>query len=269
MVKRIITAIVGIPVLFAAFYLGGYFSLAVCIFLTIFGLIEYTQAVNQLMKNTPIQSVMIVAMGLAIVLFSKSDYFSLMTVFMALFLIIIVGEIFFYKNRSLARPALTLFGLFYIPTLLSLLLVFETLDKGQYYFWLVFVICYTTDTAAYFVGKKFGKRKLAQALSPNKTIAGAVGGTVFCTIFTLLYGFVLNRNFNVNLPWAVYIVVGVLGSVIAQIGDLTASLLKREANIKDFGYIIYGHGGVLDRFDSIIAVLPFLYIVYVLTNGWA
>jgi len=269
MAKRIITAIVGIPVLFAAFYLGGYFSLAVCVFLTIFGLIEYSQAVNNLMEDTPVQPVIMVVMGLVIVLFAKFDYYSLMTIFMALFLLIMIGEILFYKNRSFARPALMLFGLFYIPTLLSLLIVFETLDKGQYYFWLVFVICYTTDTAAYFVGKKFGKRKLAPAISPNKTVAGAVGGIVLCTLFTILYGYILNHYFNVTLPWTVYLVVGILGSVIAQIGDLTASLLKREANIKDYGYIIYGHGGVLDRFDSIITVLPFLYIVYVLTNGWA
>lgn len=269
MAKRIITAIVGIPVLFGAFYLGGYFSLAVCAFLISFGLIEYTQAVNHLMEDTPIQPFIMVAMGWIILMFAKFDYYSLMTIFMALFLMTMIGEVLLYQKRSIARPALVLFGLFYIPTLLSLLIVFETLDKGQYYFWLVFVICYTTDTAAYFIGKKLGKRKLAQSISPNKTVAGAIGGIVFCALFTILYGLILNRYFQVTLPWGVYLAVGIIGSLIAQMGDLLASLLKREANIKDYGYIIYGHGGVLDRFDSIIAVLPFLYIVYVLTNGWA
>jgi phosphatidate cytidylyltransferase len=118
-----------------------------------------------------------------------------------------------------------------------------------------------TDIFAYFTGYFFGKHKLIPEISPKKTIEGSIGGILFCILAFLLFGLIVSAQ-TTTVPN--YIGLGALGllvSVFAQIGDLFASLLKREHNIKDFGNIFPGHGGIMDRFDSVIAVCPLLLIV--------
>ena len=127
---------------------------------------------------------------------------------------------------------------------------------------LVFVIAWICDTFAFAVGSMMGKHKLIPEISPKKTVEGAVGGVVFSAIFSLLYGFGLDliiESIEVN-----YLILGLCGAVLAvvsQLGDLVASLLKREYGAKDYGRIFPGHGGVMDRFDSVIAVATILMIV--------
>jgi phosphatidate cytidylyltransferase len=125
------------------------------------------------------------------------------------------------------------------------LFLFETVNKGPYYMWLIFVIAFTTDTAAYFIGKSIGNRKIAPLISPKKTIAGSVGGVVVAALCTILYGTILSSYFSFVLPWYLYLVVGV------------------------FGTILPGHGGILDRFDSILFIIPLIYIFAKLTIGIA
>ena len=126
---------------------------------------------------------------------------------------------------------------------------------------LIFIGAWTTDIFAYFTGVFFGKHKLCEAVSPKKTIEGSIGGTLFCALAFIAFGFiVLNKDAE---PWK-YAVLGGLGliiSVVSQIGDLSMSLIKRLYGIKDFGKIFPGHGGMLDRFDSIIAVSSVLFIL--------
>jgi phosphatidate cytidylyltransferase len=110
-----------------------------------------------------------------------------------------------------------------------------------------------TDTFAYFSGYLFGKHKLIPNVSPKKTIEGSIGGILGSTICCLIFGYIF------KLDMALMIVMGIIGSIIAQIGDLFASSIKRYVGIKDYGNLIPGHGGVLDRFDSVILVAPFVY----------
>ncbi len=120
---------------------------------------------------------------------------------------------------------------------------------------MVFVISYVTDICAYFSGMFFGKHKLIPKVSPKKTVEGAVGGTLMSTVLTVLYGFIVhlcNSSVYVSIPGL--LIVGLLGSVVSQFGDLLMSALKRSYGIKDFGWILPGHGGILDRFDSVLAV---------------
>ena len=138
-------------------------------------------------------------------------------------------------------------------------------NLGLFYIVLVFLGAWITDAGAYFVGVFFGKHKLAPSISPKKTIEGAVGGVVSTMIVflaaALIYGAYndsLGISISVNYP--MLIVAALLSSVAAILGDLAASLIKRECNIKDFGNILPGHGGILDRFDSIMFVAPLLYI---------
>ena len=131
--------------------------------------------------------------------------------------------------------------------------IIVTFQDGNKLVWLVFIISFMTDTFAYFSGYLFGKHKLIPNVSPKKTIEGSIGGILGSTICCLIFGYIF------KLDMALMIVMGIIGSIIAQIGDLFASSIKRYVGIKDYGNLIPGHGGVLDRFDSVILVAPFVY----------
>jgi len=133
--------------------------------------------------------------------------------------------------------------------------------KGQYLLLLVFFAAWFTDTGAYFIGVFFGKHKLIPRVSPKKTVEGAFGGILGAVIGYLGFGLVVKLAFEAT-PDFLYLAIGaIIAAAVSQIGDLIASAVKRTQGIKDYGFVFPGHGGVLDRFDSAIAVAPFLYLL--------
>lgn len=132
---------------------------------------------------------------------------------------------------------------------------------GKYIFLLVFIAAWITDTFAYFTGVFFGKHKLCPKISPKKTIEGSFGGVVFCVIAFVVYGLVVSKIYTIEPNFAGLALVGVVMSVLAQSGDLLASVIKRTYGIKDYGRLFPGHGGVLDRFDSVLILAPFLLLL--------
>lgn len=128
------------------------------------------------------------------------------------------------------------------------------MQNGAYIFGIVFVAAWMCDIFAYFTGRFFGKHKLAPHLSPKKTIEGSIGGIIFSILGCMLYGFVVSKATGLNARYLVLAALGLVLSVISQIGDLWASLIKREYGIKDYSRMLPGHGGVMDRFDSILAI---------------
>ncbi len=126
-----------------------------------------------------------------------------------------------------------------------------------------FILAWGTDTCAYFTGYFFGKRKLWEEISPKKTIEGAIGGIVGATILAFAFAYVLKPSF---MYYA--IPLGVIGSIVSQMGDLIASKIKRYVDIKDYGHIMPGHGGVLDRFDSIILTAPLVYYYVIIVTEY-
>ena len=149
----------------------------------------------------------------------------------------------------------------------GLIIIHDFIRGGQYFYLLAFVGAWVTDTFAYFTGMLLGKHKLIPDVSPKKTVEGAVGGVVFCTLSFVVFGLLYNRFWladgNEAIPLLAMAVVGFLVSIVSQIGDLSLSLLKRKYGIKDFGKIFPGHGGVLDRFDSVLAVSIILTVSFV------
>ena len=137
---------------------------------------------------------------------------------------------------------------------------------GNYLYMLIFIGAWATDSGAYFVGVLMGKHKLIPSVSPHKTVEGAIGGVLGCAVGYAIYGAVLSLAFNVKVNWAALMILAVIIAVVDQFGDLIASYIKREQGIKDFGTIFPGHGGVLDRFDSIIAIAPVIYIFSMLAR---
>ena len=136
--------------------------------------------------------------------------------------------------------------------------------QGALYLGLVFTAAWVTDVFAYFTGYFFGKHKLIPKVSPKKTVEGSLGGILFATLAFLLYGFIVDMLSSYEVNYITLAVSGILLSVISQIGDLTASLVKREHGVKDYGTLFPGHGGVLDRFDSVIAVASPLMVICML-----
>ena len=124
--------------------------------------------------------------------------------------------------------------------------------KTYLYLW-PFLAAWITDTFAYFCGRMFGRRKLCPKVSPKKTVEGALGGIVFCMIFSLLFGLIIAAISKTQIKWLSFLLIGLVLSIISQIGDLVMSLVKRKYGIKDYGNLLPGHGGILDRFDSVIA----------------
>ncbi len=127
-------------------------------------------------------------------------------------------------------------------------------EGGKYLYLLIFVGAWVTDIFAYFTGMLFGKHKLIPEVSPKKTVEGSIGGTLFCAAAFVLFGVVIEALTSLEANYVLLVVSGILAAVVSQIGDLIMSVIKREHGVKDYGKIFPGHGGMLDRFDSILAV---------------
>lgn len=164
-----------------------------------------------------------------------------------------------HKEHSFADLATTFAVTLWISLFFSHLVGTRQMDHGLMLLWLVFIGAWGTDSLAYFCGRAFGKHKLAPIVSPKKTIEGAIGGAVGCAVVMLLYGLILSHFYSMHVEWVALGILGLLCGVVSQLGDLSASLVKRQYGIKDFGHIMPGHGGVMDRFDSISFVAPLVF----------
>lgn len=150
-----------------------------------------------------------------------------------------------------------LFSGFVYPFLLGALVRLRSMDGGEFYIITAFLLSMVADSGAYFVGRALGKHKLAPIISPKKTVEGAIGGAVVNVAVMLLYTLLLNRCFDfAQVNYAYAAIYGVLGAGASILGDLTLSVVKRQVGIKDYGNLIPGHGGILDRFDSTMLVAP-------------
>ena len=143
-----------------------------------------------------------------------------------------------------------------VPYMMSAVVRILAMNLGRYVILIPFFIACVCDAGAYFIGVKFGKHKLAPVVSPNKTIEGALGGVVTGLLAMLLYTLVLDLFFGQDVRYGAAAVYGILGCLVGELGDLCFSVIKRQTGIKDYGNLIPGHGGVLDRFDSILVVAP-------------
>lgn len=145
-----------------------------------------------------------------------------------------------------------------IPYFLTALIRILTMNIGRYVILIPFIVAFMSDAGAYFVGMRFGKHKLAPVVSPNKTIEGVFGGLAGAMIGMLLYALILDFPLKFTVNYGIALLYGILGSAVGTFGDLCFSIIKRQTGIKDYGNLIPGHGGVLDRFDSLSMVAPLM-----------
>ncbi len=259
---RIITAIIALPLLIGTIYWGGWF---LCFMIALISLI----GINEMLKAFKADHVGIqLPLGAATVCYyyilfiGKTEY--LTYIIATLIVMLLIFYVFSFPKTDFSKISLALFSFVYVAFLLSfIVMIRETAAIGIYLVWLVFLIAFGSDTFAYFSGYFFGKNKLAPNLSPKKTIEGSIGGVIGAIVLCLAYGYFMYSKGVItdlsNMKWMV--LLGGAGSALSQIGDLAASGIKRQSGIKDFGKLLPGHGGVLDRFDSNLFTAPFVYII--------
>lgn len=154
------------------------------------------------------------------------------------------------------QVAMTMVAGLLVPFLLSALVRIRTMDNGVYFIATPFVMAFMSDTGAYLIGCAFGKHKLCPVISPKKTVEGLFGGFLGSIVGMVVYGFVLQHFFGFTVNYLYAVIYGILGSGFATFGDLMFSVIKRQTGIKDYGKLLPGHGGILDRFDSVTVVTP-------------
>lgn len=182
--------------------------------------------------------------------------------FAVIFMLYLFGVAVFSKgNIDIKSMALVFCEIFFIIFGLSSVLSVRNFEGGVYLYLLVFVSAWITDTGAYFVGVKKGRRKLIPDVSPKKTVEGAIGGIFCCVIAFVLYALIIMLFCKQSPNFFIYILLGLILSVVSMLGDLIASLIKRAYNKKDYSNLIPGHGGIMDRFDSILATSAVLYVL--------
>ena len=263
--KRIITAVVLVPLLLAILLVAPKILTAILVScmsaLAVFELLYGTGLVRHVRLIA--YSVVIAASIPICCFFEMSAIWSqliLLVFFCALFAEIMASHI---KVRF-DKICICLFAGILIPYLFSSLVRIMSSYNGRYLILIPFVVAFLSDTGAYFVGCRFGRRKLAPVISPNKSIEGVIGGLIFAVTGMLLYTVIMQIAFKQEVNYIFAILYGVVGTAADVFGDLCFSAIKRQTGIKDYGNLIPGHGGVLDRFDSMLVVAPLMEALLVL-----
>lgn len=157
----------------------------------------------------------------------------------------------------------TFFGIAYILGFMIFIPILYGTENGKFLIWYLLISSWGTDIVAYVIGRNFGKHKFSK-VSPNKSIEGCTAGLVGATVSMVLYTYVLNTFFAQNISYIAIAIIGIILSAISQIGDFAASSIKRYLDVKDFSDLIPGHGGMLDRIDSVIFIAPFAYYILIM-----
>lgn len=256
--KRLISGIILTVLAIIVLYLGGIFLHASMLAISLVGMYELYR-VLKIEKN---------ALGIVGYLTAIAYYLLLwfdgpqnaMIVMIAALMILMGIYVFTFPKCKTEEVCAAFFGIFYVAVMLSYLCQVRKMADGIYLVWLVVISSWGCDTCAYCAGVTMGKHKMAPTLSPKKTVEGAVGGAVGAMLLGCLFAFVFGRYLTeLGNPYLACGGACLIAALISQVGDLAASAIKRNHNIKDYGNVIPGHGGILDRFDSTLFTAPAIY----------
>lgn len=267
MKTRVISGLAMLPLLLI-FYLGGY-PLAIMVFIAAaIGMREFFNAFKTIGINPSygvgmFSLVGLYAIYLAFHIFTIPPAFiphiSLLWVFVTVLACMLI--LFDFDKHGIEDSMSTLLGIFYLVFFSFHIVLIDHMGEYRILIWLVIMSAFGTDIFAYFVGMTLGKHKLAPRISPKKSIEGSIGGVVGSVIICSGFGILFAPDFLLDC-----LLLGLLGGVVSQLGDLTASIFKRKIGIKDYGNLIPGHGGVLDRVDSVLYTGPMVYYYIVLVH---
>lgn len=260
--KRVSSAVLGLPMVIIVLLLGNKYVIDVA--LAIVAVIALHEYFNAFSKYKPIKWIgYLSAISISLIHIIPEDML-LKTIALVIPVIVIVLFMqLVIKNMkiSIIDIAITLFGICYIVLFILFIPLMAGEENGKIYIWYIFIISWGTDIFAYLVGKRFGKHKFSK-ISPNKSIEGCVAGIVGAVVLALIYTFFVNKFASVHvISYVAITIVAIILSIVGQFGDFSASSIKRFVGIKDFSNLIPGHGGILDRIDSLIFIAPFAYIL--------
>ena len=263
--KRVATTIIGLPIVILLFIFGNKYIIDILFsIVTIISLYEYFNAFKD--KAKPIKWLgYVTAILMSFIHLIPNEYImniiamSIPTILIILFLHVIATNM----KITLYDIMVTLFGIFYVAVFILFLPIIYGMNNGKINILYVFIIAWGTDTFAYLVGKRLGKHKFSE-VSPKKSIEGCISGIIGAITLSLIYTYIVNTYMGMNISYINITLIAFILSIISQIGDFSASCIKRYVDIKDYGNLIPGHGGMLDRIDSVIFIAPFAYLLITL-----
>ena len=272
MLKRIITSLVAIcvlvPVLIFSETIVLPAAIGVATVIAVYEMLKCLGAHKKYHLSVPLYLVSVLAPFALRYFENKVIAACVFFVFAVLYLMIVFVSIIWSHGRFSFSDGLALFSVctYIIVAMNSILYVRDYGDSGKYIYLLIFMGAWMTDIFAYFTGVFFGKHKLIEDVSPKKTIEGTIGGVFFCAVSFVLFGIIIDTFFDRSANILVLAISGIVVSVISQVGDLIMSVIKRHYSVKDYGKLFPGHGGMLDRFDSVLAVSVGMAAICILTG---
>jgi phosphatidate cytidylyltransferase len=256
-IKRWITGVIAVPLLFGIIVFGGETAFSVLIiFASLTGMHEYNRMAFTKGLFLEKMETMLIALFILLTAFFANLPLLLAVLTFAVMTVLILNLLRIRKQGlDMMLAGRVILGILYIPLLMAHFILIRRTPSGVLWIFFILVLAFTGDIAAYYIGRRFGKRKLLPEVSPGKTVEGTMG-----LVAGSIAGCLLFRQFVFPiLPVAHAVVLGLVGSVVGQLGDLSESALKRAAGVKDSGTLLPGHGGILDRLDCLMFITPFVF----------
>ncbi|MEG0720173.1 MAG: phosphatidate cytidylyltransferase [Lachnospiraceae bacterium] len=258
---RLLSGIMLVIIALLTLISGGDILFAVLLIISLIGMSELYKILDVHKKLLGIAGYFAAIGYYGLIRFDQQNQIMLLVI--SLLIVLMMIYVFSYPTYRSEQVMMTFFCFFYVAVMLSYIYQIRILSQGVFLVWLVFICSWGCDTCAYCVGMLIGKHKMAPKLSPKKSIEGGIGGILGAALLGALYALVINYFAGEAQSVAVYALIGGVGGAISQVGDLAASAIKRNHDIKDYGKLIPGHGGILDRFDSVIFTAPVIYYLAV------
>lgn len=266
-IKRVISGLIGFPIVALVLIFGNQIVIDIAFaIIAAMSFHEYSHAFKVSDKAKPLTWLGYLAcVTIALIHVFPREYLMLIIgAVVPIAILLCFAQILITKMKTtIIDAAVTLFGICYIVIFLMFMPIIRTAENGVFLIWYVMFASWGTDIFAYVCGKLIGKHKFSK-ISPNKTIEGCVGGTIGAVIMILIYTTIINNLCGMNINYVLVAGIGLILSLLSQMGDFAASSIKRFTGIKDYSNLIPGHGGMLDRIDSIIFIAPFAYFLLVL-----
>ena len=265
-IKRVTSALLGLPMVIIVLLFGNKYVVDVA--MAIVAIISLQEYFNAFHEYKPIKWIgYLVAFLICFIHLIPTEHLfsyiglAIPVIIVALFIELIIKDL----KISIIDIAITLFGIFYVVLFTMFIPLLAGAEDGKILIWYAVIAAWGSDTTAYMVGKTFklGKHKFSK-VSPNKSIEGCVAGVLGAVILSLIFTVCMNKFMYMDISYVKILIISAILSVIGQLGDFSASSIKRFTGIKDFSNLIPGHGGLLDRIDSLIFIAPFAYILLVL-----
>jgi len=265
--KRLPIIIIGLPIVALVLIFGNKYLVDACVsIIAIMTLYEFFNSFKEEKENKVLRLVgYVAALVIAFIHVIPEEYMlhTIVAIIPVSLLILFAQIILTDMKYNIKDIAIIFFGICYIVLFLMFIPIIREMPNGKMLIWFVFIAAWGTDTCAYCIGRNFGKHKFSK-ISPNKSIEGCIAGTVGSVILAIIYAVICNNVWNMNINYILISVISVVLSLVGQIGDFAASSIKRYTGIKDFSNLIPGHGGMLDRIDSVIFIAPFAYFLLTL-----